>query len=356
MKKHFMEKLLKKIWEYAEQIDEIKIMEVCGTHTQSIAKHGIASLLPQKIKLLSGPGCPVCVTPASYIDDAIRLLGHKDVVIATFGDMVRVKGKETSLDKSDIKNRKPLIVYSPFDIIKIAEVNRDKMVIFLAVGFETTTPAIASLIKFADEKSIDNINIMTSLRLMPPILEEVLKQNGGKLHGIICPGHVAAVMGEKYFQFLPKRFGIHSVISGFGAEDILCAVYILVQGMYKVTKPVLNNIYKKCVSFHGNEKAKTIMEGVFKVDEGIWRGIGLVPDSALVLKEEYAKYDAARNFGLTHYDSQMPEGCSCSEILMGKKLPNECSLFGSICNPVNPYGPCMVSSEGSCSIYYKFRR
>ena len=355
MERNFIRKLVRGIGEYTKHMDEIKIMEVCGTHTQSIAKHGIASLLPPQVKLLSGPGCPVCVTPASYIDDAIKLLGHKDIIIATFGDVMRVKGTETNLERSQTKDKKPIIIYSPFDVIEIANRNKDRMIVFLAIGFETTAPVIASMIKHAEEKSINNINVMMSIRLMPPILEKVLQYNG-ELHGIICPGHIAAVMGEEYFRFLPGRFSISSVISGFDALDILGAIYLLVESKYKGRKPELKNIYKRCVKSNGNEKAKRIMKEVFKVDKGSWRGIGLVLDSALVLKDRYTKYDAVKTFNLTIHDCNIPVECSCSDILMGKKEPKECNLFGTKCNPTNPYGPCMVSSEGSCSIYYRYRR
>lgn len=356
MERNFIGKLVRGIGQYTKYMDEIKIMEVCGTHTQSIAKHGIASLLPPQVKLLSGPGCPVCVTPANYIDDAIKLLVYKDIIVATFGDMMRVKGTETSLERSGSKDRKPIIVYSPFDVIEIARSNRDKMVVFLAVGFETTASAIASLVKHAEEKLINNINVMTSIRLMPPILEKVLQQHNGRLHGIICPGHVATIMGEEYFEFLPEKYRIVSVISGFDAPDILGAIYLLVQSKCESNEPELRNIYRKCVSINGNEKAKDLMGEVFKVDDGLWRGIGLVSDSALVLKEQYEKYDAVKNFNLNSWSDEISNACSCSDILMGKKEPKDCSLFGTICNPVNPYGPCMVSSEGACSIYYEYRR
>ncbi|MFA7573507.1 MAG: hydrogenase formation protein HypD, partial [Lutispora sp.] len=244
----------------------------------------------------------------------------------------------------------------PFDVIEIARSNRDKMVVFLAVGFETTASAIASLVKHAEEKSINNINVMTSIRLMPPILEKVLQQHNGRLHGIICPGHVATIMGEEYFEFLPEKYRIASVISGFDAADILGAIYLIVQSKCEGNKPELKNIYRKCVSINGNEKAKDLMKEVFRVDDGLWRGIGSVPDSALVLKEQYAKYDAVKNFNLSSWSDETCNACSCSDILMGKKEPKDCNLFGTICNPVNPYGPCMVSSEGACSIYYEYRR
>ena len=356
MGNNLIAELIKAIWTYMAEVKEIKIMEVCGTHTQSIAKYGISSVLPPGIKLLSGPGCPVCVAPASFIDDAVRLMMMDNVIVATFGDMVRVKGTETSLDNSRTKDKKPAVVYSPLEALEIAENNRDRTVVFLAVGFETTAPAIAAMIRHAEEKSIHNINVLTSIRLMPPILEIVLEKHDGELGGMICPGHVATVMGEEYFRFLPDKHDICSVISGFDAADILGAIYLIVQSKCGDKKPELKNIYKRCVSFNGNEKAKSLMGEVFAASKGLWRGIGLVGDSALVLKERYMKYDAVYNFNLSPRDHEAAMECSCGDILMGKRSPGECRLFDSACSPANPYGPCMVSTEGSCSVYYRYRR
>lgn len=352
MSKILIQRLLDKIREY--QGAEIRIMEVCGTHTQSIAKNAIKPLLPNEIKLLSGPGCPVCVTPEIYIDNAINILHYNHVILVTFGDLMKVKGSSESLDTQRIKGKKAEIIYSPFDVIKIAQDNPDKLIVFLAIGFETTAPLIASIIKISEEKKIHNIKFLMSLKVMPPILREILKRQRNELNGIICPGHVATIMGEKYFQFIADEFNISSIICGFEALDIICGIYLIMKNIRDGQVSKLNNIYKKCVYPQGNIKAKKLMNEVFEVKAGLWRGIGFIEDSELVLSRKYNKYNAAVEFQLDDAIGNTDSLCDCSHILLGDKAPVECNLFGKVCNPENPKGPCMVSSEGACFINYRY--
>lgn len=336
--------------------DDIRIMEVCGTHTQSIAKYSITSLIPHEIKLISGPGCPVCVTPEIFIDNAIKLLLQEHVILTTFGDMLRIQGSSESLDEQRIKGKKAVIVYSPFDIIEIAQNNPYKLIIFLSVGFETTAPIVASMIKLLEEKNIRNIKFLTSIKLIPPILKEVLKRHKNNLNGIICPGHVATVMGENYFHFISDEFHIPSVICGFDALDIIGGIYLIRKSIDERHIARCSNTYKKCVYPQGNIKARSLIDEVFQVKGGLWRGIGFIENSALVFNEKYHKYDAAVQFKLDDTIDNTDSQCDCSHILLGEKSPSECKMFGKICSPHNPKGPCMVSSEGACSIYYRYKR
>lgn len=354
MSKIIIQKLLDQMKKY--KADGIRIMEVCGTHTQAIAKNSIQSLIPSQIKLISGPGCPVCVTPEIYIDNAIKLILEEDIILVTFGDMIRVKGSSESIDNQRIKGKKAVIVYSPFDVIDLAQDNPEKLIVFLSIGFETTAPIIASMVKVLEENKIENIKLLTSLKLMPPILKEVLRRQKNRLNGIICPGHVATVMGEEYFQFIADEFHTPAVICGFDALDIIGGIYLIRKSINERRDAGCSNIYKRCVFPQGNLKAKSLMEEVFQVKGGLWRGIGFIEKSALVLDEKYNKYDAAVYFKLDDAIDNTDSQCDCSHILFGNKSPSDCKMFGVICNPNNPKGPCMVSTEGACAIYYRYRR
>lgn len=335
---------------------DIRLMEVCGTHTQSIAKAGLANVLSPRIKLISGPGCPVCVTGEGYIDAAIELLQQKDTIIVSFGDMLRVKGSSESLEDCMELKERIRVVYTPFTALDIAEQNRDKEVVFLAVGFETTAPIIAALVKLARDRHLSNISFLIGLKLMPPILEVVLSMEGSRLDGLICPGHVASVMGVDYFSFIPERYGISAVISGFEQVDVAAAVHWLVESITTQEKSRLFNIYGRCVQDRGNKKAKELIQEVFQERDGYWRGIGHVIASELSLREEYRAMDAEHRFGILIEHKVLSSSCQCGEIIIGSKSPIECRLFGLACTPENPKGPCMISSEGSCSIYYRYKR
>ncbi|MDF2519549.1 MAG: hydrogenase formation protein HypD [Clostridia bacterium] len=335
---------------------DIKLMEVCGTHTQAIAKAGLSSILSPHVTLISGPGCPVCVTAEGCIDAAIKLLQQRNTILVSFGDMIRVKGSSISLEDCMELRERIRIVYSPFTALDIAERERGKEVVFLAVGFETTAPVIAALVKLAQARELDNISFLTALKLMPPVLSLVLSDEKNRLDGIICPGHVSTVMGADYFDFVPGKYGIPAAVAGFEQKDVLSAVYWLVQSISGGTKSTLFNIYGRCVQPEGNVIAKSLIEEVFGQRDGYWRGIGCIKASELFLREDYRDMDAEYRFGVHIEQKSIKSDCQCSEIIIGSKSPAECRLFASGCTPEHPKGPCMISSEGSCAIYYKYKR
>ena len=337
------------------QKNTIRILEVCGTHTHSISKSGIRYLLPKHIQLLSGPGCPVCVTSESYIDMAIDLIEDKNIVLATFGDMLKVKGTCSSLAERK-SNNNIITVYSPEDAVILATKNPDKIVVFLAVGFETTVPIIAAVIKDVYENGPNNLFFLTALKLMEPVLRKILANDRKRFDGLICPGHVAAVMGSDAFRFVTDEFHIPSVICGFEAEDIKKGIFDLIDQI-EGRKPVaFSNLYERCVNPQGNTRAQQFINEVFQISDGNWRGIGQVSNSALVLNDKYQKLDAKNKFDINEKALTKLTLCRCSEIILGIKAPYECKQFGVNCTPENPLGPCMISSEGACSAHYKFGR
>lgn len=344
--------LIKKIQQSPNK--NIHIMEVCGTHTAAISKFGIRQLVEPNILLLSGPGCPVCVTSEAYIDAAINLVKIPNVILGTFGDMMKVKGSSENLTEQREKGRDIRVLYSPLDAIILAQENSNKEIVFLGVGFETTTPLIALTIKTAQEKGIRNISFLIGMKRMEPILHHILSDEHHNIQGLICPGHVAAVKGEEYFKFIVEQYNIPAVITGFDALDITSALHFLLRQQGE-RKKILKNLYKSCVTLHGNKRANELMDEVFTYCEGQWRGIGKVEASEFSLRETYRNYDAAERFGIK-LSHKVVKACVCSEILLGKKLPSSCEFFGKVCTPEQAVGPCMVSSEGACSIYYKYKR
>lgn len=353
MNKKLIKTLIKEINIMADK--EIKIMEVCGTHTQMISQLGIRSVLSPKIKLLSGPGCPVCVTHEKYIDTAIEMLNNYDVTIATFGDLLRVKGSKNCLLYEKSKGKDVRIIHSPLDLIEMASTNKDKRIIFLAVGFETTAPIIALTIRTAFDKGLNNLFFLTSLKLMNPILHHILKQPESQIQGLICPGHVASIKGSRYFEFIVDDYNMPAAICGFEAPDILGGIHYLVKQISKNETRDFKNLYKRCVKLMGNPTANRIMEDVFQVSHGEWRGIGKVDNSFLKINKKYEKFDAEKNFTVKIKSQNYITKCACSDILLGKKIPRECQLFNNICSPLSPQGPCMVSKEGACAIAYRYR-
>jgi len=338
-------------------VKNFNVMEVCGTHTAAIYKLGIRELVKSKINLLSGPGCPVCVTSESYIDEAIELLKHPNVILTTFGDMMKVNGSKENLTEQREKGKDIKVLYSPLDSIALAEENSDKEIVFLGVGFETTTPIIALTIKMAKEKGIRNISFLVSMKRMEPILHKILKDPQHNIQGLICPGHVAAIKGTNYFKFIVEKYNIPAVVAGFDELDIVGALYYLMKQQNEEKKS-FKNLYKTCVTEEGNKIANDLMKEVFTYCDIEWRGIGDIKESGFSLKDNYKDYDAANKFGINVEKASEIKGiktCVCSEILLGKKLPNKCELFGESCIPDHPIGPCMVSSEGVCSISYRYR-
>ncbi len=332
---------------------KINLMEVCGTHTMSIKRFGIESLLPEEVKLLSGPGCPVCVTPTSYIDTAIKLAEDNNNIIVTFGDMVRIPGSSSSLEKVKAEGGEVVVVYSPMEALELATKNRNKNVIFLAVGFETTSPSIAITLYEAKKTGLNNFFILEGNKLIPPAIEVILQDEGTCIDGFILPGHVCTIVGCKIFEFIPKVYGIPCAVSGFEPIDILLAIKSLIQ-MIATGDIGVKNTYSRAVKYEGNKKAQDIIKQVFIPADSTWRGIGTIKNSGLILNEKFSSFKILNKIDIGSINTKEPPGCICGEILKGKAYPYDCPLFGKKCTPEHPIGPCMISSEGSCAAYYKY--
>lgn len=326
--------------------EELSFMEVCGTHTAAISENGIPSILSNKIKLISGPGCPVCVTVADYIDRLCTLALKDNTCVVTFGDLIRVPGSSSALQETKSKGGQIRMVYSPFEIIDLAEKDTDTTYVFAAVGFETTTPIYAVLLEKIIEEDIKNIRLLTALKTMPAAID-TLCQMGGKIDGFIAPGHVSVITGANEFKPLAEKYNLPFVVSGFKGEELLASIYALVKlkGQGKVL-----NLYKSAVTDTGNEKAKALVNKYFEPCDAVWRGIGRINNSGMALKKEYAAYDAGSR-ELIH-DNVKNKKCRCGEVITGFSSPCDCPLFAKACTPENPQGACMVSNEGACFHYY----
>ncbi|MFC1914049.1 hydrogenase formation protein HypD [Chloroflexota bacterium] len=331
----------------------VRFMEFCGGHTHTIVKDGIRQLLPPTIEMLSGPGCPVCVTANADLDKAIALSLLPDVIITTFGDMLKVPGSYSSLQQAKAEGGDIRIVYSTQDALDIARSNPSKSVIFLGIGFETTAPTIAASILEASQEKIDNYYILSMHKLCPPVMKVLLDSGEVKLDGIVCPGHVSAVIGSLPYQFIPRDYGIACVVSGFEPLDILLCIDMLVEQVEN-GKPGVEIAYRRGVNPEGNRRAVEIMEQVFEPCAANWRGIGSIPGSGLRLRKEYRQFDAEQAFPIEMKPPREHKGCICGEILRGVKTPLDCRLFRVACCPEQPVGPCMVSAEGSCAIYHLY--
>ena len=334
---------------------EIRLMEVCGTHTMSIAEAGIKSMLPKEVKLLSGPGCPVCVTPPQVIDAVLELSMEKDVIVTSYGDMLRVPGSKAgdSLLRRKALGAKVETVYSPVDAVEIALNSPGKQVVFLGVGFETTAPGTAAAVLTAQEKGAKNFSLWSMLKMVEPALRTLIAMDGFNVDGFLCPGHVATIIGADGFAFLPKDYSLPAVIAGFEPEDILLAVYRLVKQLHE-KQPRLENKYTRAVSQSGNLLAQKIMKNCFEARFDVWRGLGGIEASGLGLREELRDYDAERRFQIKYPASEPPTACCCGEVITGRISPERCPMFGKACTPENPVGPCMVSSEGACAAAWKY--
>lgn len=337
-----IEEIGKRLGEY--EGEEIRIMEVCGSHTAAIAKYGVRSILSPRIRLVSGPGCPVCVTPTAYVDRLIELASTPKTAVVSFGDLLRVPGSRYSLSEAKGRGADVRMVYAPMDTLKLAVEEPDTTFIFAAVGFETTAPVYTLLLDEIIGKGIGNVKLLTSLKTMPGVLRWLLDSET-KIDGFLAPGHVCAITGSEYFAPLAKEYHKPFAVSGFEAEGLLIAIYGLVQ-MIQEGRCAVENFYPSVVSAGANEVAFSQLEKYFRVTEAGWRGFGVVEESGLLLKPEYERYDAG-SAGLFE-DRKRNGACSCGEILKGEKTPWDCPLFGKVCTPQNPQGACMVSYEGSC--------
>ncbi len=331
------------------------LMEVCGTHTMSIFRNDIRSVLPDGISLISGPGCPVCVTDQSEIDAFIDMAGMDGTIIATFGDLMRVPGSSSSLQKQRAEGRDIRLVYSSMDALDMAAGNPEKQVIFLGVGFETTAPTVAASLLLAEERGLDNYYVFSAHKLVPPALSGLMANREVRTNGFILPGHVSVIIGANAYLPLVKQYRIPCAIAGFEPVDILQAIYRLLRQMKDDTAR-LENTYKRAVSAEGNLKALNLMHDVFDTIDGSWRGMGIIPASGLKIRERFAAHDAQEVFQIKIPAARKIKGCSCGEILTGIMTPPECPLYRKVCTPENPVGPCMVSSEGSCAAFYRYHR
>lgn len=332
---------------------DIMLMEVCGTHTVAISRMGLRKLFPSNLKLLSGPGCPVCVTPNDYLDRAIAYCRRSDVILVTFGDMMRVPGSTSSLEKEKSRGADVRVVYSPLDALKIAKVHPKKKIIFLAVGFETTSPTIAATIKTAEAENIKNFFVHSGHKVMPPAMKALL-EGGVKVNGFICPGHVSTIIGSIPYEFIPKKYNIPCVIVGFEPLDVVEGVYMLVKQVVEGEKPSVQIQYTRSVKREGNPKAVALMDEVFERKDSNWRGLGMIPESGLKIRKEFSGFDALKNIKVKTEPTKENKNCICGEVLRGVRSPSECKLFQKVCTPENPIGACMVSSEGTCAAYYKY--
>ena len=347
--------LLKKIEENVNISGPVRLMEICGTHTMAIARSGIRSVLPEGVTLLSGPGCPVCVTPSNMIDMVLDLSQRPGVLITSYGDLLRVPGaaQGDSLLARRADGGKVESVYSPVDAIKIAEEHPDTEVIFLGVGFETTAPGTAACILEAASRKLDNFSVLCLLKRTESAIRSLIESDDFAVNGFLCPGHVAAVIGADGFSFLPKDYRLPGVVSGFEPGDLLYSILELTEMLAKGT-PELKNEYTRLVRQNGNPAALALMDKVFCPCASDWRGLGQIPGSGYKIREEYAKWDAVKKFSLTPAEAKEIPGCRCAQIIRGVMRPTECPLFRKVCSPDNPVGPCMVSGEGACAAAYQY--
>ncbi|MHC4395490.1 MAG: hydrogenase formation protein HypD [Planctomycetota bacterium] len=331
---------------------QLNIMEVCGTHTVSIFRSGIRPTLPKGLKLLSGPGCPVCVTDQSYIDIVLELAGRDDCLIATYGDMIRVPGKGGSLEtKQPSDNVK--VVLSSEDALQLAKDNPDKTIVFIAVGFETTTPATAVVVKEAESQKIDNFCVLSGHKLVVPAMRALLSEKNHNIDGFLCPGHVSVITGFGAFAEIVEDFGRPCVVAGFEPMQIIEGLAEICRQL-TANKPEVKSIYTAVVTEQGNTTAQKIIAECFEPADGYWRGLGKIEKSTLKLKDKYSRFDALKRFNITEIPAEDTTGCRCGEVLCGLIEPVECELFGVSCKPQAPVGPCMVSSEGTCAAWFKY--
>jgi hydrogenase expression/formation protein HypD len=333
----------------------ISIMEVCGTHTVSIFRSGIKSTLNPQIRLISGPGCPVCVTDASYIDTVLKLAERPDVLIATYGDMMRVPGKDSSLEATRARHNNVSVVLSTMDAVELAKKNPGKTVVFVAVGFETTTPATAVAVKEAKSLGLKNFTVYSAHKLVVPAMEALLSGRNTNIDAFLCPGHVSVIIGSDAYKPVVSKYGKPCVVAGFEPMQIIEGLAEICRILAKGT-PEVTSVYHAAVTPHGNTTAWGIIQQYFRPSDGYWRGVGLIPASALVLKDEYAQFDTLKRFDVSEDRFMEHTHCRCGEVICGLIDPPDCAIFGAACTPDNPVGPCMVSSEGSCAAWYKYSR
>lgn len=345
--------LAERICRLAERVGEARLMEVCGTHTVSLFRSGVKSLMPAGVRLISGPGCPVCVTSQGYIDAACEIAGRPDVTVCTYGDMVRVPGATGSLERRRAEGGRIVVVYSARDAVRHAREHPDRQVVFLAVGFETTAPASAAAVMEAHAQGLDNFTLLMGHKLVMPALNAILSAGDVPLDGFLLPGHVSVVIGMEPYRPIVERFGKPCVVAGFEPEQLLAAIAHLLEQIAD-GRPRLENAYSVAVRPEGNPAARACIAEVFEPADTVWRAMGTIPLSGLALRPPYRRFDALKRFGLSIGPDYDPPGCKCGEVIQGKAVPTDCGLFANRCTPATPIGPCMVSSEGTCAAWYKY--
>jgi len=331
------------------------LMEICGGQTHTIMRYGLDELLPDAIRLVHGPGCPVCVTPLETVDQAIAIASLPGVTFVSYGDMLRVPGSSLDLLRVKAGGGDVRVVYSPVEALKVARARPDRKVVFLGIGFETTAPANAMAVWEARREGLDNFSMLASHVLVPPAIRLLLSGPHNQVQGFIGPGHVCTVMGYRQYEALSRDFHVPIVVGGFEPADLLEAVSMLVEQL-EDGRAEVENQYARSVSYEGNLPAQRLMESVFEVSDRKWRGIGVIPQSGLRLREEFAAYDAERVFRVGQITADEPPECISAEVLQGLKRPTDCPVFGGRCTPENPMGAPMVSGEGACAAYYRYRR
>ena len=350
-KKELILSLAKKLKQLSKR--EIVLMEVCGGHTMAIHRFGLTSLLPPTIRLISGPGCPVCVSSQQFIDTAMAYSKIPGVIITTYGDLIRVPGSSTSLEKERANGSDVRIVYSVLESLEIAREHPDKRVVFLGIGFETTAPLTAAAILQAQKEQIPNFFVLSAHKIMPPVMKALVAE-GVKIDGFIAPGHVSAITGTAIYNDLVTVCGLGVVISGFEPVDMMQSVLMLTEQI-ESGHPAVEVQYQRVVQREGNVVAQNILEEVFEFRNDTWRGLGMIPKSGLGIRESLSAFDAERQFSVEVPESTEPKGCICGQILRGLKTPVDCTLFAKKCTPSDPVGACMVSGEGTCATYFKYR-
>ena len=333
----------------------LRVMEVCGSHTMAIFRNGIRSILPEGFELISGPGCPVCVTSAPHMDAFIAMADKPGVRVAIFGDLFRVPGTNGSLANASSRGAKVDIVYSPMDALELAKQHPEDQIVFLGVGFETTTPGIAATILAAKNQNISNFMVFSTHKVMPPPLIALLNDPGLKIDGLLCPGHVSCIIGAGAYQPLVDKYDLACVVAGFETTDLLNGLILLARQVGSGNFSV-ENTYPRAVSWEGNPRAMKMVDEIFEPADMDWRGLGVIPGSGLKIRDKYADFDAEKRLEITIPEVEEAKGCRCGEILKGMSIPPECPLFDTRCTPANPIGPCMVSSEGTCAAYHKYGR
>ena len=333
----------------------VQLMEICGTHTVAVGRGGLRDLLPGGLRLVSGPGCPVCVTDQSYVDQVVHLARERgDVIIATYGDMVRVPGRAGSLEQARSAGAAVEVIYAAHEAVELARRKAPRQVVFLAIGFETTAPATALALRQAREAGLRNLSILSAHKLVLPAMHALLDQPDVRIDGFLCPGHVSVIIGYRAYEPVVRKHRRPCVVAGFEDEQILAGIAEILRQLAEAA-PASTSVYP-VVKADGNPQARRIIKEVFRVVDAPWRALGVIPASGLELAEEYAEFDAARRFELPEVETYELPGCRCGDVICGRCLPNDCPLFATRCTLRDPVGPCMVSSEGACAAHYKYHR